>query len=244
MLPVLILWGAILFILQKVKEPPSFITDIEENRDTLGALQDVFRQDRDFAWFIVLRSAAGAALTVMVFHYPYVSGFWEEAPNIIHVGSYAGIVHNARLAGHIVMGIIIALTLNRSGSIKVIRLCLLAAGAGLLLIPFARSFYLSVILAGLIYGFETASLISTYIARLEFGKPHNRTAYIAIALIAFALVPVIVSLSLTDKMANRSTFLAAGAVTIIAALLMGLKVRDPRKAEYRCDNSALLPENI
>jgi|GEM_PF-3638033 len=230
---VFILWLINLQLLRQVREIPAPTAEAEGGKSTGGSLWVVIRQERNFAWFVVLRSIAYASLAVIAFHNSYAVST-IAMPSVSNMSWYSGTVYYSKSAGYIVMGMVAAASMNRLGPIKALRLSLLAAGAGMLLIPLARSLTHLAVIVAVVFGFETASVISTAIAQLEFGRPENRAFYIGIMLIVFAVVTEASKIILLGLDLKPGMFLVAGAVTIIVALLLGLKVREPREvAEYQ-----------
>jgi predicted MFS family arabinose efflux permease len=208
------------------KESEHEITILQsEQPHLLHSIRDILRRDRNFAWFLVGRTAVQFGTMAFSFYTVY-------ATTRLNAGPYAvGILTSVLMISQVVTNLLLGMAADRWSRKGVLELGAVAILLSALIARFAPSIgwmYPAVILAAVA---NTAFWTISMALVLQFGEEHERPTYIGMSntLIAPAtIVAPLVGGWLADARGYQSTFLVAAAAGLLSTIIMVWFVKDPR----------------
>lgn len=213
--------------LTREEETPPVISGIEQ-KDYWKDLRSILRRDANFRWFVVVRIFAQLGTVGFAFYTVYVVRFYgvDEAT----AGILTGVLLFVETIFNPIMGWLGDRWSHRG--VMAIGMISAAVSAGVAIwAPSVGWFYLAYTLAGISYvAVWTIALAMT----LEFGRGHEKPAYIGLANTLVAptafFIPLIAGW-LADTIGYHATFLATGIGALATVLVLGFGLHDQPKLE-------------
>ncbi len=216
---------AISFTREEVTTPATSVT---ESRIFWKDMRSILRRDTNFRWFVVARILAQSGTVGFVFYTVYVVRFYgvDEAT--------AGILTGLLLLVETIVNPIMGWLGDRWSHRGVMAVGMISAAvsAGVAwLSPSVGWFYLAYTLAGIAYvAIWTIAMAMT----LDFGKDHEKPAYIGMANTFIAPTAFIIPLLggwLADTVGYQATFLATMVGAIVTVFVLSFILKDHPKSE-------------
>ncbi|OGN98785.1 MAG: hypothetical protein A2Z71_00420 [Chloroflexi bacterium RBG_13_50_21] len=190
-------------------------------------IRSILSRDTNFKWFVVVRILAQLGTVGFAFYTVYVVRFYGV--NEVTAGILTGVLLIVETIFNPIMGWL-ADRWSRRG---VMALGMVSAAVSAMVAWWAPAvgwFYLAYTLAGISYvAIWTIALAMT----LEFGKDHEKPAYIGLANTLVAPTAFIIPLFagwLADNIGYQATFLATSIGAIATVIVLSFVFHDPRKS--------------
>ena len=213
-----------LVITREEESPP--IAQVTERKEFWQDVRAIFKRDVNFRWFVVIRILAQLGTVGFSFYTVYVVRFYgvDEAT--------AGILAAVMMVFQTLFNPIMGWLGDRWSHRGVMALGMVAAAISAVLAMWAPSvgwFYLAYALAGIAYvGTWTIALAMS----LEFGKEHEKPAYIGMANTFIAptamLIPVLAGW-LADRVGYSATFSVTALGAVLTVIVLSFILHDHPK---------------
>lgn len=197
-----------------------------EQKDYWKDIRKILKRDTNFRWFVVVRILAQLGTAGFAFYTVYVVRFYgvDEAT----AGVLTGVMMISEMIFNPIMGWL-GDHWSRRG-VMALGMVAAAVSAGVTIwAPSVNWFYLSYILAGAAYVAVWTIVLSM---TLDFGRAHEKPAYIGLANTLVAPTALLIPLFagwLADTVGYQATFLATAIGAVLTAFVLGFIMHDYSK---------------